>query len=33
VDGRSSAARFSAQKMAERVAAAWNGALERSGQL
>jgi teichuronic acid biosynthesis glycosyltransferase TuaC len=31
VDGRASAARFSAEKMAERVAAAWRAALERSG--
>jgi teichuronic acid biosynthesis glycosyltransferase TuaC len=31
VEGRSSAARFSAQAMAERVAAAWREALERSG--
>ena len=31
VDGRPSAARFSAQKMAERVAAAWRAALNRSG--
>jgi glycosyltransferase involved in cell wall biosynthesis len=31
VDGRSSAERFSAEKMAERVAAAWSAALERSG--
>jgi glycosyltransferase involved in cell wall biosynthesis len=31
VDGRSSAARFSAQTMAERVAAAWDRELERSG--
>jgi glycosyltransferase involved in cell wall biosynthesis len=31
VDGRSSAARFSAQTMAARVAAAWGGALERCG--
>ena len=31
VHGRASAARFSAQKMAERVAAAWRTALEPSG--
>jgi teichuronic acid biosynthesis glycosyltransferase TuaC len=31
VDGRASATRFSALKMAERVAAAWRAALERSG--
>jgi glycosyltransferase involved in cell wall biosynthesis len=31
VDGRWSAERFSAQKMAERVACAWRAALERSG--
>jgi teichuronic acid biosynthesis glycosyltransferase TuaC len=31
VDGRTSAMRFSAGKMAERVAAAWRTALERSG--
>ena len=31
VDGRASAMRFSASRMAERVAAAWRAALERSG--
>jgi teichuronic acid biosynthesis glycosyltransferase TuaC len=31
VDGRSSAERFSAERMAERVAAAWRAALERRG--
>jgi teichuronic acid biosynthesis glycosyltransferase TuaC len=31
VDGRASAMRFSAARMAERVAAAWRAALERSG--
>ena len=31
VDGRASATRFSAPRMAERVAAAWRAALERSG--
>jgi glycosyltransferase involved in cell wall biosynthesis len=31
VDGRPSAARFSAQKMAEQVLAAWRAALQRSG--
>jgi hypothetical protein len=30
VEGRSSAERFSAEKMAERVATAWSAGLERS---